>query len=222
MFSLREHDHRDVAVSTEADGVHRTHSALAAHCCHPSTRSLPRAPSCCPLLAPVRPQQQPSLRPQRGAGSRKVPQHVSAPARLVKCQGKRGSCSSGDGESAPSPSGGPGGKSFFPLLGSATSSPTSRAQTFRAVLYVSGSQRGEDGSALDTVSTPPSPSSFASGQQGPVQGRNAFFCAPCPAVVPGKCRTAHSDPTSGRVAFRVGSLCSTSLPDRVCQWLPWD
>ncbi len=45
----------------------------------------------------------------------------------MKCQGKRrswdgrtrdtGSCSSGDGESAPSPGGGPGGKSFFPFLG---------------------------------------------------------------------------------------------------------
>ncbi len=31
---------------------------------------------------------------------------------------------------------------------------------------------------------------------------------------PGKCRTAHSDPTSERAAFRVGPLCSTSLPHR--------
>ncbi len=35
---------------------------------------------------------------------------------------------------------------------------------------------------------------------------------PCPSVEPGKCRTAHSDPTSERTAFRVGPLCSTSLP----------
>ncbi len=90
----------------------------------------------------------------------------------------------------------------------------SGTQTFRAVSYVSGSQGGEDGSARDTVSTPPSPSSFASGQQGPVRGRDAFSRAPCPAMEPGKCRTAHSDPTSERAAFRVGSLCSTSLPHR--------
>ncbi len=141
----------------------------------------------------------------------------------MKCQGKRrswdgrtrdtGSCSSGVGESAPSPGGGPGGKSFFPFLGCcATGSPASGTQTFRAVSYVSGSQGGEDGSAWDTVSTLPSPSPFASGQQGPVQGRDAFSRAPCPSVEPGKCRTAHSDPTSERTAFRVGPLCSTSLP----------
>ncbi len=68
-------------------------------------------------------------------GSRKVAQPVSAPARPVKCQGKRrswdrrtrdtGPCSSGDGESTPSPGGGPGGKSFFSFLGS----PASGTQT---------------------------------------------------------------------------------------------
>ncbi len=143
----------------------------------------------------------------------------------MKCQGKRrswdgrtrdtGSCSSGDGESAPSPGGGPGGKSFFPFLGcSATGSPASGTQTFRAVSYVSGSQGGEDGSAGDTVYTLPSPSPFASGQQGPDRGHDAFSRAPCPSVEPGKCRTAHSDPTSERTAFRVRPLCSTSLPHR--------
>ncbi len=82
----------------------------------------------------------------------------------------------------------------------------------RAVSFLSGSQEGEDGSARDTVSTLPSPSPFSSGQQGPVRGRDASSRAPCPAVEPGKCHTAHSDPTLGRTAFRVGSLCSTSLP----------
>ncbi len=106
-----------------------------------------RRPPAAPPFAPAWPQQQASLRPQRGAGSRKVAQPVSFPARPVKCQGKRrswngrtrvtGSCSSGDGESAPSPGGGPGGKSFFPFLGcSATGSPASGTQTFRAVSYV--------------------------------------------------------------------------------------
>ncbi len=33
-----------------------------------------------------------------------------------------------------------------------------------------------------------------------------------PAVYPGKSHTSHSDPTSGRTAFQVGSLYSTSLP----------
>ncbi len=32
---------------------------------------------------------------------------------------------------------------------------------------------------------------------------------------PGKCCTVHSDPTSGRAAFRVGLLCSTFLPARI-------
>ncbi len=72
-------------------------------------------------------------------------------------------------------------------------------------------QEGEDGSARDPVSTLPSPSPFASGQQGPVRGCDVFSRAPCPALEPGKCRTAHSDPTSERAAFRVGPLCSTSL-----------
>ncbi len=103
----------------------------------------------------------------------------------------------------------------FPFLGcSATGSPASGTQTFRAVSYVSGFQGGEDGSAWDSVSTLPSPSPFASGQQGPVRGRDAFSRAPCPSVEPGKCRTVHSDPTSERTAFRVGPLCSTSLPHR--------
>ncbi len=44
--------------------------------------------------------------------------------------------------------------------------------------------------------------------------RDAFSRAPCPAMEPGECRTTHSDPTSRRTAFRVGPLCSTSLPHR--------
>ncbi len=84
----------------------------------------------------------------------------------------------------------------------------------RAVSFSSGSQEGEDGSARDPVSTLPSPSPFASGQQGPVRGRDAFSRAPCPAMEPGECCTTHSDPTSRRTAFRVGPLCSTSLPLR--------
>ncbi len=77
---------------TEAIG----HPAPVARCCHhpaagcsPSACSSQRAPPCCLHLAPAWPQQQPSLRPQRGAGSRKVVQPVSAPARPVKRQGKR-------------------------------------------------------------------------------------------------------------------------------------
>ncbi len=101
------------------------------------------------------------------------------------------------------------------LFCSATGSPASGTQTFkRAVSYVSGSQEGEDGSTRDTVSTLPSPSSFASRQQGPAQGHGVSSRAPCPAVEPGKCCTAHSDPTPGRLSFRVRSLSSTSLPHR--------
>ncbi len=126
----------------------------------------------------------------------------------MKCQGRRrpwdgrpgasGSCSSGDGDSTtPSPGGGPGGEFLFC---SATGPRVSGTQNFiRAVSFFSGSQEGEDGSARDPVSTFPSPSLFASGQQGPVRGRDAFSRAPCPAVEPGECCTTHSDPTSRRV-----------------------
>ncbi len=84
----------------------------------------------------------------------------------------------------------------------------------RAVSLSFGSQEGEDGSARDPIATLPSPSLFASGQQGPVRGRDAFSRAPCPALEPGECCTTHSDPTSRRTAFRVGPLGSTSLPHR--------
>ncbi len=100
---------------------------------------------------------------------------------------------------------------------SATGSPASGTQNLkkRAVSFLSGSQDGEDGSARGAVSTLPSPSPFASGQQGPVQEHDASR-TPCPTVEPGKCRTVHSDPTLGHTAFRVGSLCSTSLPHSGC------
>ncbi len=98
---------------------------------------------------------------------------------------------------------------------SATGPRASGTQNFiRAVSFFSGSQEGEDGSARDPVSTFPPPSLFASGQQGPVRGRDAFSRAPCPAVEPGECCTTHSDPTSRRSAFRVGPLGSTALPHR--------
>ncbi len=94
--------------------------------------------------------------------------------------------------------------------------PLTQAQNFnkRAVSFSSGSQKGEDGSVRDLVFTLPSPSLFASGQQGPVQGRDAFSRIPCPTMEPGQCHTTHSDPTSRRTAFRVGPLCSISLPHR--------
>ncbi len=60
---------------------------------------------------------------------------------------------------------------------------------------------------------------LAPGQQGPVRGRDAFSHAPCPAMEPGECRTTHSDPTSRRTAFQVGSLCSTSLVRSLGAWL---
>ncbi len=182
-----------------------------------------RRPPAASTSAPARPQQQPSQWPQHGAGRRKAARPASAPAKPVKCQGRRrpwdgrpgasGSCSSGDGDSTtPSPGGGPGGEFLFC---SATGPRVSGTQNFiRAVSFFSGSQEGEDGSARDPVSTFPSPSLFASGQQGPVRGHDAFSRAPCPAVETGECCTTHSDPTSRRSAFRVGPLGSTALPHR--------
>ncbi len=82
------------------------------------------APPAASTSAPARPQQQPSQRPQHGAGRRKAAQPASAPVKPVKRQGRRhpwggrprasGSCSSGDGDSTtPSPGGGPGGEFLF-------------------------------------------------------------------------------------------------------------
>ncbi len=83
-----------------------------------------RRPPAASTSAPARPQQQPSQWPQHGAGRRKAARPASAPAKPVKCQGRRrpwdgrpgasGSCSSGDGDSTtPSPGGGPGGEFLF-------------------------------------------------------------------------------------------------------------
>ncbi len=119
---------------TEADGGVSSHPAPAVRCClhptvgcSPSICSSPGRPPAASTSAPARPQQQPSLRPQRGAGRRRPVQPASAPAKPVKRQGRRrpwdgrpgasGSCSSGDGDrTTPSPGGGPGGESFVSLL----------------------------------------------------------------------------------------------------------
>ncbi len=191
----------------------------------PSARRRGRPPAAS-TSAPARPQQQPALWPQRGAGRRRLAQPASAPAKPVKRQGRRrpwdgrpgafGSCSSGDGNrTTPSPGGGPGGESFVSFL-FCSDPQVSGTQNFnkRAVSFSSGSQEGEDGSVQDLVSTLPSPSLFASGQQGPVRGRDAFSRIPCPTMEPGQCHTTHSDPTLRRTAFRVGPLCSISLPHR--------
>ncbi len=84
-------------------------------------------PTAASTSAPARPQQQPALRPQRGAGRRRPAQPASAPVKHVKRQGRRrprdgrpgafGFCSSGDGDrTTPSPGGVPGGESFVSFL----------------------------------------------------------------------------------------------------------
>ncbi len=89
----------------------------------PSARRRRRPPAAS-TSAPARPQQQPSQRPQHGAGRRKAVQPASTPAKPVKRQGRwrpwdgrpgaSGSCSSGDGDSTtPFPGGGPGGEFLF-------------------------------------------------------------------------------------------------------------
>ncbi len=118
----------------------------------PSARRRGRPPAAS-TSAPARPQQQPALWPQRGAGRRRPAQPASAPAKPVKRQGRRrpwdgrpgafGSCSSGDGDrTTPSPGGGPGGESFVSFLFcSATDPRVSGTQNFnkRAVSFSSGS-----------------------------------------------------------------------------------
>ncbi len=63
-----------------------------------------------------------------------------------------------------------------------------------------------------TPPTLPSPSLFASGQQGPVRGRDAFSRTPCPTMEPGQCHTTHSDPTSRRTAFESGPCAPLRCP----------
>ncbi len=60
----------------------------------------------------------------------------------------------------------------------------------------------------------PIPLSFRQWAAGSGSRTRCLLRAPCPSVKTGKCRTAHSDPTSERTAFRVGPLCSTSLLHR--------
>ncbi len=119
---------------TEADGGVSSHPAPAVRCClkAPPPAAAPpparrrRRPPVASTSAPARPQQQPSQWPRHGAGRREAARPASAPAKPVKCQGRRrpwdgrpgasGSCSSGDGDSTtPSPGGGPGGE-FFVLF----------------------------------------------------------------------------------------------------------
>ncbi len=135
----------------------------------------------------------------------------------MKCQGRRrpwdgrpgasGSCSSGDGDSTtPSPGGGPGGEFLF----CSATGPRAVESSFLFLRV----PRGRGWQCARPRLHIPIPSLFASGQQGPVRGRDAFSRAPCPAVEPGECCTTHSDPTSRRSAFRVGPLGSTALPHR--------
>ncbi len=192
----------------------------------PSARRRTRPPAAS-TSAPARPQQQPSQRHsvELAAGKRRSP---SLPLPNLRSARPSGGPETGDPESldpalqevvtAPllPPEEGRVENLLFPfiLFRHWLSSQWYPNLKKRAVSFFSGSQEGEDGSARDPVSTLPSPSPFAYEQQGPVRGRDAFSRTPCSALEPGKCCTAHSGPTSERTAFRVGPLCSTSLPHR--------
>ncbi len=119
---------------------------------------------------------------------------------------------------------------------SATEPRVSGTQNFnkRAVSFSSGSQEGEDGSVRDLVSTLPSPSLFASGQQGPVRGRDAFSRIPCPTMEPGQCHTtglthpvlpSHLQPmvgpclSSGRSSPRASIQACCCFNRRLCHGL---
>ncbi len=218
---------------TEADGGVSTHPAPAVRCClhptagcSPSVCSSPRAPSCCLHLR----SSSATTAACTTAAAWSWPQETGA-ARLRPCQAREAPGQAASLRRAT--------RSLWILLFRRWwphhSFPRRRAgwrifcflfvlfrhwppgpQNFnkRAVSFSSGSQEGEDDSVRDLVSTLPSPSLFASGQQGPVRGRDAFSRIPCPTMEPGQCHTTHSDPTSRRTAFRVGPLCSISLPHR--------
>ncbi len=201
-----------------------SHPAPAVRCClhptagcSPSVCSSPRGAS---TSAPARPQQQPALWPQCGAVRRRPAQPASAPAKHVKRQGQAAVPETGDPEpldpalqemvTAPllPPEEGRVENLLFPFC---SVPKTSIKEQF---LFPPGPKRARMAGLRDLVSTLPSPSLFASGQQGPVRGRDAFSRIPCPTMEPGQCHTTHSDPTSRRTAFRVGPLCSISLPHR--------
>ncbi len=128
----------------------------------PSARRRGRPPAAS-TSTPARPQQQPALRPQCGAGRRRPAQPASAPAKPVKRQGRRrpwdgrpgafGSCSSGDGDrTTPSPGGGPGGESFVSFLFCSATDPRvhrtqllHRTQERRWVTTNPGPARSESG-----------------------------------------------------------------------------
>ncbi len=57
----------------------------------------------------------------------------------------------------------------------------------------------------------PVPLSFCLWAAGSGPRMRCLLPRPLPSLTqPGKCHTAHSDPTSGHAAFRVGSPCSTA------------
>ncbi len=160
----------------------------------PRRRGRPPAAS---TSAPARPQQQPALRPQRGAGRRRPAQPASAPAKPVKRQGRRrpwdgrpgafGSCSSGDGDcTTPSPEEGRVENLLFPFC-----------------------------------SVPPlSPSLFASGQQGPVRGRDAFSRIPAQLWSQVSVTPHTQTPLRDALPFESGPCAPFRCPPWVRQWLP--
>ncbi len=188
---------------------------------------LPAAPS----LAPAWLQQQPSLRPQRGAGSRKVAQPVSAPARPMKCQGKRrswdgrtrdtGSCSSGDGESAPSPGGGRGGKSFSLLGCSATGSPACGTQTSEQCPFFSGSQEAR--MAVHETQSPHSRPPLLSPMSSRVRSEDAMPSPAPPAQPWSQVSVALRTQTPLRNALpsESGPCAPLRCPTAGSLWLPW-
>ncbi len=107
----------------------------------------------------------------------------------------------GDGEcTSPSPGGGPSGESFV-----------SKNLDKRAVFSVSGSQEGMESHGRTNTGSHSS-SSLASRQQQAVREhhQSPYSRTLCQTMEPGKCCTAHSDPSLVRP--RAGSLHSTSLP----------
>ncbi len=105
---------------------------------------------------------------------------------------------------------------FFPSVPPGPAASGTQIFNKRAVSVISGSEEGSESSGRSKTSPLSSTSSVASGQQRAVRdGHPSLSFTPCPAVEPGKCYTAHSDPATGRLpkrAPRAASLCSTSLP----------
>ncbi len=145
---------------------------------------------------------------------------ASAPAKPVKCQGRRrpwdgrpgasGSCSSGDGDST-TPSPRRAGWRIFVLF---RHWPQWYPKLHKSSFLFLRVPRGRGWQCARPRLHIPIPLSLRQWAAGSGPRTRCLLPRPLPSRGAGECCTTHSDPTSRRSAFRVGPLGSTALPHR--------